>query len=622
MGMGEKRSGLLFAASAVILAVLASGRVSAEGSQYFRVVQKDGKWWFVAPDGSKFMSMGVNAILPGGEKSVTPGSPVYEGAKKRGGVAKWARLSAKRLREWKFNTVGAWSAREVEKQGLPYCAYLWLGVGESNRLVDVWDPKYAEKVAEETGKQMAERDANDSMLIGWFIDNELPWYGEWGWETGGKPLLDLYGKLPKGSPGRQKADDYLKKLSPWPAAPLTEEQMKRMRQDIDGFAGEVAKKFMDLTVGAIRARDPHHLILGTRIAGNAPDEVVRAVGEASDVFSINWYVKNGRPDPNHLDRLCLLAGGKPVLITEYSYRAMENRSGDKNTRGAEVTVATQAERVTRFNRYVGTLAQLPQVVGFHWFCWYDEPPGGRFDGEDSNYGVVDIGDEPYLELVGAMKAMNKRVVKIHGGSAWKLPVKGEAARPRPLLPVVGMDVLPKMGRHPFPEFVYLDYATMPVRGDAWGDEASRCGGIFLKRGSAGVFNFSSGPGWGCGVNLNRGQPGPVDVAGASKVVLRMTAPDGLRFRIVLAEDGVAPSSATSFAGARNADGEQHVSPEIAGKAGKADYSVGLAEFDASGGYGNPAGNGRLDAQAVGGLALHVMGGQGKGEIHVFKVVFR
>jgi len=80
MGMGEKRSGLLFAASAVILAVLASGRVSAEGSQYFRVVQKDGKWWFVAPDGSKFMSMGVNAILPGGEKSVTPGSPVYEGA--------------------------------------------------------------------------------------------------------------------------------------------------------------------------------------------------------------------------------------------------------------------------------------------------------------------------------------------------------------------------------------------------------------------------------------------------------------------------------------------------------------------------------------------------------------
>jgi agarase len=36
----------------------------------------------------------------------------------------------------------------------------------------------------------------------------------------------------------------------------------------------------------------------------------------------------------------------------------------------------------------------------------DEPKEGRFDGEDSNYGLVDIQDRPYQEFVEAVRKAN------------------------------------------------------------------------------------------------------------------------------------------------------------------------------------------------------------------------
>ena len=46
------------------------------------------------------------------------------------------------------------------------------------------------------------------------------------------------------------------------------------------------------------------------------------------------------------------------------------------------------------------------VVGQHWFEHADEPPAGRFDGEDSNFGLVDNDDEPYPLLTAVSKVMH------------------------------------------------------------------------------------------------------------------------------------------------------------------------------------------------------------------------
>ena len=59
------------------------------------------------------------------------------------------------------------------------------------------------------------------------------------------------------------------------------------------------------------------------------------------------------------------------------------------------------------------LEGLPQALGYHWFKWSDEPKEGRFDGEDSNYGLVNEGDEPYTDFVNAIAAANAESVQAH-----------------------------------------------------------------------------------------------------------------------------------------------------------------------------------------------------------------
>jgi len=60
---------------------------------------------------------------------------------------------------------------------------------------------------------------------------------------------------------------------------------------------------------------------------------------------------------------------------------------------------------------VQALAQIPYVVGADWFQYYDEPTHGRFDGEDYNFGLVDIHDQPYKPLTAAARALDLATLK-------------------------------------------------------------------------------------------------------------------------------------------------------------------------------------------------------------------
>src|SRR5262249_49071107 len=59
-------------------------------------------------------------------------------------------------------------------------------------------------------------------------------------------------------------------------------------------------------------------------------------------------------------------------------------------------------------------ARKPDVVGAHWFQFYDHPPGGRVgDGEDYDFGLVDVQDRPYDELLAALAEANRAAPSIH-----------------------------------------------------------------------------------------------------------------------------------------------------------------------------------------------------------------
>jgi agarase len=102
------------------------------------------------------------------------------------------------------------------------------------------------------------------------------------------------------------------------------------------------------------------------------------------------------------------------MLTEFSFKAMD--SGLPNSRGGGKPVATQADRADGFAAYANALADIPGVVGYHWFEYRDEPKEGRFDGEDCNYGVVKIDLTPWEVLTTRMTAVNSDVEARHATS--------------------------------------------------------------------------------------------------------------------------------------------------------------------------------------------------------------
>ena len=94
-----------------------------------------------------------------------------------------------------------------------------------------------------------------------------------------------------------------------------------------------------------------------------------------------------------------------------------------------MTVATQQERARGAGRAAQLLAAAPNVIGVHWFQYADEPTGGRADGEDYNFGLVDIDDRPYGKLIRALRASNRLA---RWGMARPIaPEPGEDRGPRP-----------------------------------------------------------------------------------------------------------------------------------------------------------------------------------------------
>jgi hypothetical protein len=112
----------------------------------------------------------------------------------------------------------------------------------------------------------------------------------------------------------------------------------------------------------------------------------------------------------YLETLHALAG-KPVFIGEFYMAAQENRSGNKNNHGVYPVAATQRERAAGFRNTLHALLRTPYVIGADWFQYYDEPTHGRYDGENFNFGLVDIHDRPYEALASAASALDLVALK-------------------------------------------------------------------------------------------------------------------------------------------------------------------------------------------------------------------
>lgn len=399
---------------------------------FFHVQQISNVWWLITPEGNAFYSKGANNINYSGDNSPALGYSPYGRLvkEKYGSPEKWAAATADRLRAWNFNTVGAWSSPVMYQQRVPYTPVLNLAASaganwQKGEVADVFAPQFAERVHQQAKRQCAGR-AADPFLLGYFTDNELRWGADW---RSKKTLFEEFLALPAERPGKQAILRLIRaryttpqefsaafgtQAGSWDAVAgltsmaTTNQAVKQLEQ---AFLHDYACAYFRVCREAIRAVDPNHLVLGCRFAGYAPEPVVEAMGEFVDLVSYNNY---GELPPESQLRKLHERTSKPVALTEFSFKAQD--SGLPNTRGAGKPVATQKDRADHFERYVTALARLPFTVGFHWFEYADEPAEGRFDGENSNYGLVNIKDDPWSVLVERMTRVNNSIEQLHAGN--------------------------------------------------------------------------------------------------------------------------------------------------------------------------------------------------------------
>jgi hypothetical protein len=417
-----KRKRAVLTLSLVCLSI-GSTKLNGAGN-YFRVKQRSGVWWFITPSGELTLSIGVNNISYRGDViHGTTQHPYFENISRiyptRGA---WAKAELKRLRLWGFNTIGSWSDPVLWSHAMPYTVILNIAARSgANWLkgipVDVYSSRF-----EATARKIAENEcatrASDPNLMGYFSDNELRWGPDW---RGKANMLAMYLNLRAIAPGRQHAIDFLKKRYSGQIQKLnqtwgthaksfadipSEADTEAFRADNTEFLGMVARRYFEVCAGAIHAADPNHLYLGAKFAGTPPDPVLRASHRA-DVVSVDIYRFDPCPTVEHIYKLAQ----RPVLVAEFAFRAED--SGLPNTRGAGPKVPDQAARARAYANYVKWLESLPEAVGYHWFEWVDEPRQGRFDGENSNYGLVNIHDQPYRQFVKAVTTANRVAVSVH-----------------------------------------------------------------------------------------------------------------------------------------------------------------------------------------------------------------
>ena len=205
-------------------------------------------------------------------------------------------------------------------------------------------------------------------------------------------------------------------------------------QVVRRWTAVVAERYYHLVHDALRAADPDALVFGDRLPIYYDPAAVRAMAPWVDAIATNYNVDS--PDGwiarYYFDGLRALSGGKPVLVSEWFFAANENRTGNRNN-GHLMTVATQAERARGAAAAAARFAREPEVVGAHWFQYYDHPRGGRGDGEDYDFGLVDVDDRPYGKLVAALGRVNPRLAAFHRAA------RVVSLRPRAELPEAPID---------------------------------------------------------------------------------------------------------------------------------------------------------------------------------------
>ena len=399
---------------------------------FFHVAKcADGRWWTIDPLGRGVVMTGVDHVKYQGIGSARTKRNRYLEAntRKYPDRSDWETNTLARLKAWGFSMLGGGCNPTLERRGLAHSRALGLSNGvcldyappefyicpnerrPCTAFPNVFHPKFGQ-YCDYVARKKCASNRDDPWLVGYFIDNELAWWGRGARDTG---LFNAVAQLPDSHPARQAQRAFLA------AKGVKEPVTAEVKLD---FLRLAAERYFSATTSAIRRADPNHMVLGARFAGigGAHEEVWRIAAKYCDAVTFNCYpwadldrnemrMSRSASAPRMADAFARLyeVTGRPLLVTEWSFPALD--SGLPCTHGAGQRFPTQRLRTRASELFAKTLLALPFMLGYNYFMWVDEPPEGVSDAfpEDSNYGLVSERDEAYPDLVSMFAQLHRNI---------------------------------------------------------------------------------------------------------------------------------------------------------------------------------------------------------------------
>ncbi len=396
---------------------------------------QDGVWWFISPDGDREFLNTVTTVQPFQLGRQADGvhfaSRDYDGTVGQydGDLRAWAEKTITRVKDAGFKGLGAWSHPIFHEFDIPITRDLNIWKHYHSGNYKLYSPDW-ESYGDTLIEKLVSGLRDNRNLVGYYLDNELDWS-----DASVGPSM-YFNDLEPTDPNRMQVMATIQQL--WPTidefnkawntsfndyadfdalAKLPRDPMNAYNKLFSVWLGKLSGDYFRITSSLIRKHDPNHLILGVRFAGFAPREVVRASKPYTDAQSINYYVADGLLDPVMFDMM-YEESAQPILITEYAFHALDGRSGNRNTFGFQAQVPDQQARAEGYSLFTQRMSRVPYMVGADWFQWSDEPASGRSsDGEDVNFGIVDVDDQPYTKLARAIRDTAPKLNPLHAGSS-------------------------------------------------------------------------------------------------------------------------------------------------------------------------------------------------------------
>ncbi|MDO4583453.1 MAG: beta-galactosidase [Planctomycetia bacterium] len=424
----------------------------------FRVEKYEGKWWFVDPEGCLFWSHGVDCVGVGnGVTPVTRRENYFENLPaKETPYGKFygkgwsaigfykdhspyeyynftqsnlyrkygtdfenahASIAHQRLASWGMNTIGNWSSNKIYgKRQTPYVLTLNCNepkiegsTGYWGKFPDPFSPKFREnmKKAISWNKDFL----NDPMCLGAFVNNEISW-GAAG------SLAEAALSSPPTQPVKLAMMEFLKKkystieklnetwkttFASWEALLQNADVPKNseLKPDLEAFYTIIAEEYFRVIHEELRAADPQLLDMGCRFAW-VNDLAAKAMAKYVDVMSYNFYrvsIADVRM-PADIDM--------PCIVGEFHFGALDRGMFHTGLQGAK----DQNDRAEKYANYVTGALENPCIVGTHWFQYGSQATTGRFDGENYQIGLVDLGDTPYPEIIAKVREIGHNMYSI------------------------------------------------------------------------------------------------------------------------------------------------------------------------------------------------------------------